>query len=45
MEGEAAGVLGAIISFLAFDTARLSDPDIIARLLLQALLFAGSAFF
>ena len=45
MEGEAAGVLGAIISFLAFDTARLSDPDIIARLILQALLFAGSAFF
>ncbi len=31
--------------FLAFDTSRLAEPDMIARLSLQALLFAGSAFF
>ena len=31
--------------FLAFDTARLAEPDMIARLSIQALLFLGSAFF
>jgi len=32
-------------AFFAFDAARLSEPDMIARLSLQVLLLAGSAFF
>ena len=35
----------AIKAFLAFDSARLAEPDMIARLCLQLLLLCGSAFF
>lgn len=35
----------ALKAFLAFDTARLSQPDMIVRLTLQVLLLIGSAFF
>ncbi|MDH3694423.1 MAG: hemolysin family protein [Gammaproteobacteria bacterium] len=35
----------AITGFLAFDSARLSEPEMIVRLVLQALLLLGSAFF
>lgn len=35
----------ALTSFLAFDTARLSEPEMVARLSLQLLLFVASAFF
>ncbi len=35
----------ALTSFLAFDTARLTEPEMIARLSLQVLLFLASAFF
>ena len=34
-----------LAAFLAFDTARLAEPDMIARLALQVLLFGCSAFF
>ena len=39
---QAAGIVGA---FFAFDTTRLLEPAVIAALALQAILFAGSAFF
>ena len=40
------GSYGAsIAAFFAFDTALLSEPDMIIRLVLQALLFCCSAFF
>ena len=32
-------------AFFAFDTARLSEPDMIIRLVIQGLLLCGSAFF
>ena len=35
----------AIKTFFVFDTARLSEPDMIVRLCVQALLLCGSAFF
>ncbi|MDX1698760.1 MAG: CNNM domain-containing protein, partial [Thiohalobacterales bacterium] len=35
----------AVRTFFVFDTARLSDPDMIVRLCLQALLLCASAFF
>ena len=35
----------ALTSFLAFDTARLSEPDMVARLILQVCLLLASAFF
>ena len=35
----------ALTGFLAIDPARLAEPSMIARLLLQALLLLGSAFF
>ena len=31
--------------FFAFDTSRLSEPDMIVRLVVQGLLLCGSAFF
>jgi len=36
---------GQVKAFFAFDTARLSEPGMVARLVLQALLLTGSAFF
>ena len=35
----------AIKAFFVFDTARLSEPDMIVRLGIQVLLLFGSAFF
>ena len=35
----------ALKGALAFDTARLAEPDMVARLSLQVLLLFGSAFF
>lgn len=35
----------SVIEFFAFDTALLSEPDMIVRLCVQLLLLAGSAFF
>lgn len=35
----------AVKAFFAFDTARLAEPAMLARLCLQVLLLAGSAFF
>ena len=34
-----------VAAFFSIDTARLLEPDMLARLTLQALLFACSAFF
>jgi CBS domain containing-hemolysin-like protein len=36
---------GAIKAFFVFDSARLAEPDMIARLSIQVLLLCGSAFF
>ena len=35
----------ALTDVFAFDTERLSEPDMIARLVLQVVLLLGSAFF
>ena len=35
----------AIEAFFVFDSARLTEPDMIARLSIQVLLLCGSAFF
>jgi CBS domain containing-hemolysin-like protein len=40
-----ANTLDATLAYFAFDQARLSEPDMIARLTLQGLLLIGSAFF
>src|SRR5210317_2131288 len=40
-----ANTLDSTLAYFAFDQALLSEPDMIARLLLQALLLLGSAFF
>ncbi len=42
---ELAWIWQTVVEFFAFDTARLTEPDMILRLALQALLFVCSAFF
>ena len=42
---ELGALLNAFGDTLAFDTARLLEPEIVARLVLQCFLLAGSAFF
>ena len=43
--GELSGIWGSVVGFLAFDTARLTDLDMVVRLTIQVILFSLSAFF
>ena len=38
-------LVGAAVGWMGFDPARLTDPDMVLRLLVQVVLLAGSAFF
>jgi len=43
--GTMAGASSALAGFFSFDPVLLADPELLLRLLVQAMLFVGSAFF
>jgi len=42
---EIGSLWGTLVTLLSFDTARLAEPDMVLRILLQCLLLVASAFF